>query len=374
MFSAASVQIEKAAVSKDSDSSYNVDLEHLAYIPAVNDTQENNYEWTNSLESGNWYGGFYLPAEYREGGIWADKAYKPADEAPYTYAAGASGAEGTYGLQTTTQGARLVYVDTKERQNMKMTLELSPHKTAAQGFGSAKQFMDIYFKYDAITMTGYGLRIARVPEISNPALADYAAKSCTFTLMEYKNGIATPLTEGVVSTAFLPGCTVVIEMKDNVLTADVTTVSEQDSASPAELVHEVHLKHTFEGDANRYSGFGLQHTGTAGAGKSGNRTTIHSLNVEYTDEVVNNPDDVTPPENPENPDNPNNPENPDSNDQNPDNPKPVVPDSSQNSNSSVQTGDTKGLYAVMYAVLAVLSAVVLAGYVVKKRKHGLKLK
>ncbi len=374
MFSAASVQIEKAAVSKDSDSSYNVDLEHLAYIPAVNDTQENNYEWTNSLESGSWYGGFYLPAEYREGGIWADKAYKPADEAPYTYAEGASGAQGTYGLQTTTQGARLVYVDTKERQNMKMTLELSPHKTAAQGFGSAKQFMDIYFKYDAITMTGYGLRIARVPEISNPALADYAAKSCTFTLMEYKNGIATPLTEGVVSTAFLPGCTVVIEMKDNVLTADVTTVSEQDSASPAELVHEVHLKHTFEGDANRYSGFGLQHTGTAGAGKSGNRTTIHSLNVEYTDEVVNNPDDVTPPENPENPDNPNNPENPDSNDQNPDNPKPVVPDSSQNSNSSVQTGDTKGLYAVMYAVLAVLSAAVLAGYVVKKRKHGLKLK
>ncbi len=121
----------------------------------------------------------------------------------------------------------------------------------------------------------------------------------------------------------------------------------------------------------RYSGFGLQHTGTAGAGKSGNRTTIHSLNVEYTDEVVNNPDDVTPPEKPENPENP---ENPDSNDQNPENPKPVVPDSSQNSNSSVQTGDTKGLYAVMYAVLAVLSAAVLAGYVVKKRKHGLKLK
>ncbi len=59
---------------------------------------------------------------------------------------------------------------------------------------------------------------------------------------------------------------------------------------------------------------------------------------------------------------------------NPDNPKPVVPDSSQNSNSSVQTGDTKGLYAVMYAVLAVLSAVVLAGYVVKKKKTRLEIK
>ena len=33
-----------------------------------NDTEENNYEWKNTLEAGNWYGGFYLPAEYREGG------------------------------------------------------------------------------------------------------------------------------------------------------------------------------------------------------------------------------------------------------------------------------------------------------------------
>ena len=35
---------------------------------------------------------------------------------------------------------------------MSMTLTLSPHKTGAQGFGSAKQFIDIYFKYDAKTM------------------------------------------------------------------------------------------------------------------------------------------------------------------------------------------------------------------------------
>ena len=74
-----------------------------------------------------------------------------------------------------------------------MTLTLSPHKTGAQGFGSAKQFIDIYFKYDAKTMTGYGLRIARVPSISDPALSSFAAKSCTFTLMEYKNGVAIPL-------------------------------------------------------------------------------------------------------------------------------------------------------------------------------------
>lgn len=43
----------------------------------------------NTLEAGNWYGGFYLPAEYREGGEWSDKAYKPVSgEIPYTYAQG----------------------------------------------------------------------------------------------------------------------------------------------------------------------------------------------------------------------------------------------------------------------------------------------
>ncbi len=52
-------------------------------------------------------------------------------------------------------------------------------------------------------MTGYGLRIARVPSISDPVLSSFAAKSCTFTLMEYKNGVTIPLEDSVISTAFL---------------------------------------------------------------------------------------------------------------------------------------------------------------------------
>lgn len=134
-----------------------------------------------------------------------------------------------------------------------MTLTLSPHKTGAQGFGSAKQFIDIYFKYDAKTMTGYGLRIARVPSISDPALSSFAAKSCTFTLMEYKNGVAIPLEDSVISTAFLPGCTIKLDVTGNTFTADVTTTSSQDSASSI-MPHEVHLSHVFENEVNSYSG------------------------------------------------------------------------------------------------------------------------
>lgn len=293
VFTAASELIKSAYVADEQKQSYNVDLEHLAYIEAENDTEENNYEWKNTLEAGNWYGGFYLPAEYREGGEWSDKAYKPVSgELPYTYAHGASGASGTTGLQTTTQGARLVYVDDTARKDMSMTLTLSPHKTGAQGFGSAKQFIDIYFKYDAKTMTGYGLRIARVPSISDPALSSFAAKSCTFTLMEYKNGVAIPLEDSVISTAFLPGCTIKLDVTGNTFTADVTTTSSQDSASSI-MPHEVHLSHVFENEVNSYSGIGFQHTGTSGAGKSGNRVTIHSVSVDYkgvTGEVIDVPD------------------------------------------------------------------------------------
>lgn len=285
MLTEASMQIKKEDVAEAQFNEYHIDLEHLAYISAKNDTAEKQYEWLTPMKSGNWYGGFYLPAEYREGGIWQDKAYLPAEgEDPYTYAAGASGALNTFGLQTTTQGARLVYVDDTKRKEMKLELTLSPHKTGAQGFGSAKQFMDIYFKYDAKTMTGYGLRIARMPEIEDPALASYAAKSCTFTLMKYVEGIAEPISESVVSTAFLPGCSVVIELKGNDLTADVTTTTAQESEYPEQMAHEVHLKHTFaEEEINLYSGIGLQHTGTSGAGKSGNRVTIHSMDVTYGD-------------------------------------------------------------------------------------------
>lgn len=333
-FAPVSGLITNSDVAEDVKGVYDIDLEHLAYIEAENDTAENNYEWTTTLEDGNWYGGFYLPVEYRAGGIWEDKAYLPVDgELPYTFVAGASGAEGTYGLQTTTQGARLVYVDDTERKDMSMTINLSPHKTGAQGFGSAKQYMDIFFKYDAKTMTGYGLRITRVPEISDPALADYAAKSCTFTLMEYKNGVATPLEESVVSTAFLPDCTIKLDVTGNVFTADVTTTTPQDSSSPAELVHEVHLTHVFDGEVNSYSGIGFQHTGTAGEGKSGNRTTIHSVSVDYKG-VTGEIDDVTPD-------------------------TPVTPGTPDGDGSSVSTGDSLAPVIWLAALCTVSAATML---------------
>lgn len=269
---------------------YYTDFTNLAYTSAEYDWKFENAEddktkycdWTNRYQSGVWYGGYFLPQEYMTTGIYSDKHFDFKDETPYTYAEGCGTAtKGTYGMQTTTQGARLVYADDTERADMTLTVELSPEKTAAQGFGSAKQFLDIFFKYDVKTMTGYGLRISREAATDDTDYKDWLAKSCAFQLMEYKNGVATPLTEKVFATSFLPGCKVVLKMTDNVLSCSVTTETAQGAEYPAYMSHTVSLSHTFTEGVNKFGGFGFQHTGTAGAGKSGNRTTIHSVKAEY---------------------------------------------------------------------------------------------
>ena len=173
-----------------------------------------------------------------------------------------------------------MYCDGEPRGDMTLTVTLSPHKNAGQGFGSGNQFLDIYFKYDARTMTGYGLRITREAETEDEKFKDYLGKSCSFVLMEYREGTAEPVSEKVFATAFNPTATVVIAMEGNVLTARVTTTMAQSDSYPDYMPNEVFLSHTFEA-ANDFGGIGFQHTGTAGEGKAGNRTTIHTIKIEY---------------------------------------------------------------------------------------------
>ena len=258
-----------------------VDLASLAYTVVDNAPAENDYAWdTAGFRSGAWYGGFYLPDEYRAGGVFEAKRFAPVSgELPFTYAPGTNGAAGTVGLQTTTQGARLVYCDDRPRQDMTLTVTLSPHKNTGQGFGSGSQFLEIYFKYDARLMNGYGLRITREASTDDERYKDYLSKSCSFQLMEYKNGMATPLSNKVFATAFNPMSTVVLTAKGNTLSATVTTTKAQGDGYPEYMANEVCLSCEPE-QMNTLSGIGFQHTGTAGAGKGGNRTTIHSIRIE----------------------------------------------------------------------------------------------
>ncbi len=163
---------------------------------------------------------------------------------------------------------------------MSMTVTLSPHKNAGQGFGSGNQFLEIYFKYDARTMSGYGLRITREAATDNEQYKDYLGKSCSFQLMEYENGIANPVSEKIFATAFNPMSTGELTMEGNTLAAHVSATMAQGESYPEYMANEVTLTYTFD-QPNTYGGIGFQHTGTAGVGKAGNRTTIHSIQVEY---------------------------------------------------------------------------------------------
>ncbi|CCV63620.1 Pectin methylesterase [Alteracholeplasma palmae J233] len=206
----------------------------------------------------------------------------------YTYATGGqSGQAGALyknGLLLAKRGARLLYNTSGEYSDVSMKVLLSPEKTAGQGFGSAtEQYLDIYIKYDVETQNGYALRIQRVAKDRQGTAISSGGNAVRFSLVEYKNGIETVLEfEGndIMSSAFMPDTTIILEVKGNKLSADITTASEQTGAQATfGLPHEVHLSYDLK-DVNNYGGFGFQHTGTTSVG---NRVLLQELEVKLTD-------------------------------------------------------------------------------------------
>jgi len=225
-------------------------------------------------------------------GFWTVDAYKPLDTKAYPWAAqpdqgwrygsAQDGAVGT-GLLQLTQGARLLYTPlpvsdggTEGRDtDMDIVWSVDPCKTASQGFGSATgQYMDLYIKFDTRSLSGYALRIERTPKYAN---------AVDFTLVQYVNGVVTPISESVSATCFLTGCTIHLRAEKGTLTADVTTTTPRTSTDRpatterASLPHEVHLSAPVS--PTPHTGYGLQHTGTVRGGSSA--TMLHRLSVRY---------------------------------------------------------------------------------------------
>jgi hypothetical protein len=222
------------------------------------------------LHAGFWTVNSKVPTDY----VMPSQAWTASDPSKaWSYVVGTSGgATGKSGLLTTARGANLLYTGMKtDTTDMKMTTVLAPEKTAGQGFGSAtNQYMDIYIKYDTATETGYGMRIQRTTAYGD---------AVQFSLWKFVNGTGTQLGDGVYSSCFLADCTVVLEVKNNTLTANVsTTAQETDKQLADNLVHTVSLTADVSSIANTYSGFGFQHTGTVSVG---NRTMIESVKVSY---------------------------------------------------------------------------------------------
>lgn len=196
-------------------------------------------------------------------GQWTIDCYKPLDTQSYNwqadatrsawgYAEGIDGGEGSWGLVQLLRGARLMFTPAHEEEpveNQTCCITLDPCKAPGQGFGSATgQYLDICIKFNTRTLTGYGLRLIRTPEYD---------RAVEVYLVEYSQGVVTPISQPQRCDLFRPGCQIELNAKGKVLTAEIrnTLLTELPTQKlTAEMPHP-----------NSFGGFHLQHTGTTGA-------------------------------------------------------------------------------------------------------------
>ena len=282
----------------------------------------------SEIKAGFWTVDYNRPADTESFGSW-----QGADtEEPWKYGTTGNGCVGA-GLYEGTQGARLMYTPVEGTYgDMSLKLVVDPAKTAGQGFGSAGQYMDVLLKFDTSTLTGYGLRIIRTKASSN---------AVTFVLVKYDNGAVTEISDEVIASCYVTGCTISLKTEGNKLTAHVETPTEQLADQAAKgYPHVVDL--TADIAANSFGGVAIQHTGTTGGWQ--NTTMLHNLDITWEGENNQNPEYVEG--------------NPSDNE----NPAEKTDDStgtSTGADTTVKTGDMS--HAGMYAALTTASLCALLG-------------
>lgn len=232
----------------------------------------------SEIKAGFWTVDYNRPADTESFGKW-----QGADtEEPWVYGVTGNGCVGA-GLYQGTQGSRLMYTPVEGTYgDMSLKLVVDPAKTAGQGFGSAGQYMDVLLKFDTSTLTGYGLRIIRTKASSN---------AVTFVLVKYDNGAVTEISDEVIASCYVTGCTISLKTEGNKLTAHVETPTEQLADQAAKgYPHVVDL--TANIAANSFGGVAIQHTGTTGTGGWQNTTMLHNLDITWEGENNQNPEYV----------------------------------------------------------------------------------
>lgn len=284
----------------------------------------------SEIKAGFWTVDYNRPADTESFGKW-----QGADtEEPWVYGVTGNGCVGA-GLYQGTQGSRLMYTPVEGTYgDMSLKLVVDPAKTAGQGFGSAGQYMDVLLKFDTSTLTGYGLRIIRTKASSN---------AVTFVLVKYDNGAVTEISDEVIASCYVTGCTISLKTEGNKLTAHVETPTEQLADQAAKgYPHVVDI--TADIAANSFGGVAIQHTGTTGTGGWQNTTMLHNLDITWEGENNQNPEYVEG--------NPSDNENP-----------AEKPDdstgTSTGADTTVKTGDMS--HAGMYAALTTASLCALLG-------------
>ena len=210
-------------------------------------------------------------------GFWTVDGYKPLDLGQYDwepptqnawyYGKGIDGTKGT-GLVQVAKGARILYTPVAGTyKDMSITLNVDPAKQAGQGFGSPTgQYLEVYIKYDPLTLTGYGLRIIRTTKFDS---------AVDFVLMKYENGVPTPISDPVSATCYRTDCTISLKTQGNKLVAHVETTTPLPEPTHPNLKKTVDLEADIQ--TNTFGGTGVQHTGSTGA----SATMLHWLQVDW---------------------------------------------------------------------------------------------
>ncbi len=185
----------------------------------------------------------------------------------WTYGQGQSGSLNYYGLIESARGARLFYTPAGSKHgDMTVRARLAPDKNTGQGFGSATaQFLDVYVKYDLATKTGYGLRIQRLTTEEIAAIGfdgGGAVAGCAVFLVKLADGVATPISKKVMTSAFVAECTVDLTIKSGRLQGSVSSTDPVRSGDAFKYPREVQLDAPIEN--NTYGGTGMLFTGTVG--------------------------------------------------------------------------------------------------------------
>lgn len=181
------------------------------------------------------------------------------------YGEGVDGAANQTGLLPTGRSASLLYTPIEGNYtNMKLNINVTPFKTAGQGFSVAHLYMDVLIKYNTKTGSGYALRFIRTTK-------HHDAVDCV--LLEYKNGIPTEISIPVTTNAFNGRCSIHIEVVTNELIAIVSNNQSNTNKTSAVVVQpKISLKATI--NPNNWGGFGILYNG-------GSPTMINEINAEW---------------------------------------------------------------------------------------------
>ena len=183
----------------------------------------------------------------------------------YNYGSGTY-ASNVKGAITGTRYCRAIYAQpTNDYGDMSAVVDLTPEKTAGQGFGSAGQYEELLIKFDPDTQTGCGIHYMRSKSMTN---------TIEFQLMEYKDGVGTPIGDmQYIQAGFRDRCRITLDLTGTTLTANVS--SQYVDALTGEGVTPITLTGTITNVTN-FGGFEIYHQGSTGG-----RYVFENVSLNY---------------------------------------------------------------------------------------------